>query len=99
MASSCCSEGWKQARLGGMDFAKLDWVLPHQANGSMDRHLRMHLPSGAKVVVHADRVGNTGSAAIWLAFDEIRKSLSPGQSVLVLGAEATQYMYGDHLPP
>jgi 3-oxoacyl-[acyl-carrier-protein] synthase III len=44
--------------------------------------------------VNASRVGNTGSAAIWLAFDELQPHLKKGQSVLTLGAEATAYMYG-----
>jgi 3-oxoacyl-[acyl-carrier-protein] synthase-3 len=47
-----------------------------------------------RVFVNAERLGNTGSAAIWLALAELRKSLTPGASVLVLGAEATKYMFG-----
>jgi len=47
-----------------------------------------------RVFVNAERLGNTGSAAIWLALAELRKRLRPGASVLALGAEATKYMFG-----
>jgi 3-oxoacyl-[acyl-carrier-protein] synthase III len=47
-----------------------------------------------RVFVNAEELGNTGSAAIWLALAELRKSLRPGASVLALGAEATKYMFG-----
>ncbi len=47
-----------------------------------------------RVFVNADRLGNTGSAAIWLALAELRSNLEPGARVLVLGAEATKYMFG-----
>ena len=47
-----------------------------------------------RVFVNAGRLGNTGSAAIWLALAELRSSLEPGASVLALGAEATKYMFG-----
>ena len=47
-----------------------------------------------RVFVNADRVGNTGSAAIWLALAELRSILEPGASVQALGAEATKHMFG-----
>ena len=47
-----------------------------------------------RIVVTADRLGNTGSAAIWLALAQSRSTLKPGQTVLVLGAEATDFMFG-----
>jgi 3-oxoacyl-[acyl-carrier-protein] synthase-3 len=47
------------------------------------------------VIVHADRVGNTGSAAIWLALDECRRHLFvPGEAAVILGAESTNYSFG-----
>jgi len=46
------------------------------------------------VFVNANRLGNTGSAAIWLAFAELRSRMKLGESVLVLGAEATGHMFG-----
>jgi len=47
-----------------------------------------------RIFVNAGRLGNTGSAAIWLALAELRSILKPNESVLVLGAEATKYMFG-----
>jgi 3-oxoacyl-[acyl-carrier-protein] synthase-3 len=48
------------------------------------------------VVVTADRLGNLGSAAIWVSLHQIRTAgrLRPGDRVLVLGAESTKYMFG-----
>ena len=47
-----------------------------------------------RIVVTADRLGNTGSAAIWLALAQLRPALNPGQTELALGAEATDFMFG-----
>ena len=49
------------------------------------------------VFVNADSLGNTGSAAIWLALAELRSHLDSGRRVLALGAEATKYMFGGFL--
>jgi 3-oxoacyl-[acyl-carrier-protein] synthase-3 len=76
------------------DFA---YLLPHQANGHLASLLAQHLGIDAeRIVVDADRLGNLGSAAIWVSLDRLRRSgrLSPGDKVLVLGAEATKYLYG-----
>ena len=79
----------------GVDLDGISHVLPHQANGRMDALLAPHLPAGTRVVVHADRVGNTGSAAIWLALDNARsQGLAPGTRMAVLGAESTNYSFG-----
>ena len=51
----------------------------------------------ARVFVNANRVGNTGSAAIWLALAELRETLHAGERVLILGAEATKHMFGGFL--
>ena len=72
-----------------------DYVLPHQANGRMDAILAGPLGGvPERIVVTADRLGNTGSAAIWLALAQLRPSLKPGETVLALGAEATDFMFG-----
>ena len=72
-----------------------DYILPHQANGRMDSILATPLGvAPARVVVTADRLGNTGSAAMWLALAQLRSTLKPGQTVLALGAEATDFMFG-----
>lgn len=79
----------------GVDWAEVTHILPHQANGHMDRLLAGCLPANARVIVHADRVGNTGSAAIWLALAEARDHLlTAGNRVAVLGAESTNYSFG-----
>jgi 3-oxoacyl-[acyl-carrier-protein] synthase-3 len=72
-----------------------DYILPHQANGRIDSILASPLGvARERIVVTADRLGNTGSAAIWLALAQLRPTLKPGQSVLALGAEATDFMFG-----
>ena len=76
------------------DFA---YIIPHQANGHIDRQLADRLGiDQARIINDARQFGNLGSAAIWASFDRLRHSgkLQPGDKVLVLGAEATQYMYG-----
>ena len=74
-----------------------DWILPHQANGRIDSLFRERFPEyRGRVFVTADRLGNLGSAAIWVGLDELLRSgeLESGQKVLVLGAEASKYMFG-----
>jgi len=87
--------GAEAARALGISAETVDHVIPHQANGSMAELLGPFLGiEPSHVFVNADRIGNTGSAAIWLALAELRSSLEPGESVLALGAEATKYMFG-----
>lgn len=82
-------------RAQGIDLDAISHVLPQQANGRMDALLAPHLPARTRVIVHADRVGNTGSAAIWLALDEARRRVLPaGARMVVLGAESTNYSFG-----
>jgi 3-oxoacyl-[acyl-carrier-protein] synthase-3 len=72
-----------------------DYILPHQANGRMASILASPLGvARERIVVTADRLGNTGSAAIWLALAQLRPTLKPGRTVLALGAEATDFMFG-----
>ncbi|HET9470191.1 MAG TPA: 3-oxoacyl-[acyl-carrier-protein] synthase III C-terminal domain-containing protein, partial [Usitatibacter sp.] len=79
----------------GTGIDRVDRVIPHQANGHLAELLGPYLGiEPRRVFVNADRVGNTGSAAIWLALAELRRSLAPGASVVALGAEATKYMFG-----
>jgi 3-oxoacyl-[acyl-carrier-protein] synthase-3 len=79
----------------GNSVKSVDYVIPHQANGRMAELLGPFLGVEPKrVFVNAERIGNTGSAAIWLALAELRSILKPGATALALGAEATKYMFG-----
>jgi 3-oxoacyl-[acyl-carrier-protein] synthase-3 len=87
--------GAEIARALGTGVEVVDHVIPHQANGRMAELLGPFLGiEPSRVFVNADRLGNTGSAAVWLALAELRSRLEPGASVLTLGAEATKYMFG-----
>ncbi len=84
-------------KLAGFDRSTVDWWIPHQANGRMVEVCARHLQLPAeRIVCDADGVGNTGSAAIWVSLDRLRRSgrLRPGNRVAVLGAEASKYMFG-----
>lgn len=88
-------QGAWAARSLGIDARAVDHVIPHQANGRMAELLGPFLGIESKrVFVNGGRLGNTGSAAIWLALAELRSALAPGARVLALGAEATKYMFG-----
>ncbi len=78
---------------------KVDYVVPHQVSGSIRAQIAHHLGIDRdKIFGNADRIGNTGSAAIWLAIAELRAGqLASGTRVLALGAEATKYMHGGFL--
>jgi 3-oxoacyl-[acyl-carrier-protein] synthase-3 len=83
------------ARALGTGVDEIDHVIPHQANGRMAELLGPFLGiESSRIFVNADHLGNTGSAAIWLALAELRSCLKPGDTVLALGAEATKYMFG-----
>lgn len=90
--------GLSAARAAGVDLDEVDHFIPHQANGRMAELLSGELGlQSERIFVNAGRLGNTGSAAIWLAFHELRGRLLAGQRVCVLGAEATKYMFGGFL--
>ena len=78
----------------GLDTA--DRVIPHQVSGRIGAQLAEHLGiAEERFFVNADRVGNTGSAAVWIALDEVRRARPrSGHRALVLGAEATKHMHG-----
>jgi 3-oxoacyl-[acyl-carrier-protein] synthase III len=73
-----------------------DYIIPHQVGGHIGAQLADHFKiDPGKAFVNANRVGNTGSAAIWLALAELREGNPPaGSRAIALGAEATKYMYG-----
>ncbi|MBV8972093.1 MAG: 3-oxoacyl-ACP synthase [Sphingomonadaceae bacterium] len=80
----------------GYDVAAVDWVVPHQASGRIAAPLAAHLGCAVdRIAVTADTLGNTGSAAIWMALDRLRRNgIAVGQTALALGAEASKFMVG-----
>lgn len=81
----------------GYKLDDFDYILPHQVNGHLGRLLSEHLNvPESRIIVDADKLGNLGSAAIWVSLDRLRQSgkLQKGNKVLILGAEATKYLYG-----
>ncbi|MFM9852192.1 MAG: 3-oxoacyl-ACP synthase III family protein [Sphingomonadaceae bacterium] len=84
------------AALLGHGLASADIIIPHQVSGRIGDQAAAHLGVHRdRIFVSADRVGNTGSAAIWIALDQVRRSgLASGARVLTLGAEATKFLYG-----
>lgn len=82
--------------LHGLTLEMADTIIPHQASGRIGEQLAQYFGIASdRLFVNTDHVGNTGSAAIWLAFDELRAGgLASGTRVVAFGAEATKYMYG-----
>jgi 3-oxoacyl-[acyl-carrier-protein] synthase-3 len=81
----------------GYQLDDFQWFLPHQAHGQIAKIFAGQFPATeGKVVNTADRLGNLGSAAIWVALDELVRSgkLRSGDKVLVLGAEASKFLLG-----
>jgi 3-oxoacyl-[acyl-carrier-protein] synthase III len=79
----------------GIDIAQARHIMPHQVSGRIGALAARHFTfDEARVVVQADRIGNTGSAAIWIAFDALRARMTPGDDLVVLGAEASKFMFG-----
>jgi len=89
--------GLAAAAQAGVQVDTLRYLLPHQASGVIGDSLAraLELPR-ERFVGNGASVGNLGSASIWVALHALRHSgqLTPGDRVLVLGAEATQYLYG-----
>jgi 3-oxoacyl-[acyl-carrier-protein] synthase III len=85
---------WKS---GLVDAGKLSYVVPPQVSAHLigttaeNTNLR-----GAKSFTNFDRVGNTASASIYIALDELNRDdrLRPGDFVALLPAEATKWTYG-----
>jgi len=81
----------------GFELDQFAYILPHQANGHIDRLLAKYLGiEQARIINDAKTWGNLGSVAIWASLSKLIHSgkLKTGDQVLVLGAEATKYMYG-----
>jgi 3-oxoacyl-[acyl-carrier-protein] synthase-3 len=80
----------------GVALDAVETIIPHQVSGRISAQSAAHfgLPV-ERFFVNADRLGNTGSAAIWLALAQLREARpARGMRALILGAEATKYMHG-----
>jgi len=88
--------GVAAATKSGNLLSNADYIVPHQVSGRIGGQIAAHFGvDPARTFVNAHRIGNTGSAAMWIALDDLRHGvLSPGQRALFLGAEATKYMHG-----
>ncbi|MCG8701738.1 MAG: 3-oxoacyl-ACP synthase III family protein [Bacteroidales bacterium] len=75
----------------------VDYFIPHQASISYMKHLSevFEIPE-EKMIVDLDKVGNTGSASIFIALDHVNKKkyLKDGDILVLLPAEATKWVYG-----
>lgn len=81
----------------GFELDDFAYIIPHQANGHIDTLLSKRLNIEPERVINTAKVwGNLGSVAIWASLTKLINSsqLVQGDKVLVLGAEATKYMYG-----
>lgn len=87
--------GCAAAALQGAPIEAAHHVIPHQVSGRIGAlaATRFGLPAD-RMFVQADRIGNTGSAAIWIALDTVRRAARQNDRVVVLGAEASKHMYG-----
>jgi len=73
-----------------------DWIIPHQVSGRIGPLVAERFGGDpARVFIDADRLGNTGSAAILIALDRLRAGpICAGQTAVALGAEASKFMFG-----
>nr|WP_305147420.1 beta-ketoacyl-ACP synthase III [Butyricicoccus faecihominis] len=72
----------------GVSAADIDWVVPHQANlRILDVIAKKYNLPKEKIYVNLDRFGNTSSASIPLALDEMRQKglLHEGQTIVCTG--------------
>lgn len=91
------SEGVRAIEERGHQIKNFKVIIPHQANGRLTKPLAKYLDVEENIIYStAEKFGNLGSAAIWAALGDLLQQdlLASGDQVLVLGAEATKYMYG-----
>lgn len=94
--STLFDAGAAAALLHGIAIDSVDVIVPHQVSGRIGAHVAQHFGIPVdRTFANAGRLGNTGSAAIWMALAALRAGgMKSGARMLVLGAEATKYMYG-----
>jgi 3-oxoacyl-[acyl-carrier-protein] synthase-3 len=87
---------WVAERVG-LGHEDVAWYVPPQTSGRLIDHVagKMGAPR-QKVFSNFSRVGNTSSASIYLALDELNRAgtLRSGDVVVLLPAEATKWTYG-----
>lgn len=77
-----------QAQLGWDD---VDWVVPHQPNGSMLERIIAELNlDPAKVVPVVREIGSVGAASVGVGLDQLyrRREVKPGARILMVGVGA-----------
>ena len=82
--SEACDRALDAAKLTGAD---IDLLIPHQANERIIEATAKHASiSMDKVYVNVDRYGNTSSASIPIALDEVieKKIVGPGSTVMMV---------------
>lgn len=81
----------------GYDFSDVDFFIPPQVNGRLIglTTAQMEIPE-TKVVSNFERVGNTISASIYIALDQMNREgvLKPNDLLVLLPTEATKWVYG-----
>ena len=76
---------------------EIRYYVPPQANGRLIGAVAADTDlHGAQGFTNFDRVGNTASASIYIALDELNRGqrLRPGDCVALLPSEATKWTYG-----
>ncbi len=72
----------------GMELDDVEWVLPHQPNGSMlDRIIEAMGIDRERVVKIVDKIGSPGSPSIAISLDRLlhTRPVKPGQHILMVG--------------
>lgn len=90
-------QGVEAVKSRGYSLDDFRFIIPHQANGRLSKPLANFLCVAEETIYcTAGKYGNLGSAAIWAALADLlaKERLEANDKVLILGAEATKYMYG-----
>ena len=81
----------------GYNVSQVDLFIPPQANSRLMSLVAKQLRAPSKKLFsNFERVGNTVSASIYIALDELNKqaALKPGNLLVMFPSEATKWLYG-----
>jgi len=81
----------------GYDLSEVDVFIPPQVNARLIKLVSLQLGAPPKKVFsNFGRVGNTVSASIYIALDQMNRDgvLKPNDLLVLLPAEATKWIYG-----